>query len=54
MLLPGDELKVKVSRIGMCDGNIVVKIETMADFELAKFVIDMCSRCRGRIQNFAF
>ena len=31
MLLPGDKLKVKISRIGMCDGNIVVKIETVND-----------------------
>ena len=32
MLLPCDELKVKVSCINMCcDGSIVVKIETVND-----------------------
>ena len=31
MLLPDDELKVKVSRISMHDGSIVVKIETVND-----------------------
>ena len=31
MLLPSEEVKVKVSRIGMCDGNIVVKIEMVND-----------------------
>jgi fatty acid synthase subunit alpha len=31
VLLPGDELKVKVRHVGMRDGNIVVKIETVND-----------------------
>jgi fatty acid synthase subunit alpha, fungi type len=31
MLLPNDELKVKVSRIDIRDGSIVVKIETVND-----------------------
>ena len=31
MLLPGDELKLKVRHVGMRDGNIVVKTETVND-----------------------
>jgi fatty acid synthase subunit beta len=31
MVLPGDELKVNVRHVGMRDGNIVVKIETIND-----------------------
>ena len=28
MVLPGDELNVKIKHIGMCKGNLVVKMET--------------------------
>ena len=28
MVIPGDDLEVKLRHIGMCDGNIVVGIET--------------------------
>jgi hypothetical protein len=28
MVIPGDELEVKLRHIAMCDGNIVVGIET--------------------------
>jgi fatty acid synthase subunit alpha, fungi type len=31
MVLPGDELKVNIRHVGMRDGNIVVKIETIND-----------------------
>jgi hypothetical protein len=31
MALPGDELKVNIRHVGMRDGNIVVKIETIND-----------------------
>jgi fatty acid synthase subunit alpha len=31
MVLPGDELKVNIRHVGMRDGNIVIKIETIND-----------------------
>jgi fatty acid synthase subunit beta len=31
MALPGDELKVNIRHVGMRDGSIVIKIETIND-----------------------
>jgi hypothetical protein len=51
MILPGDELKVNIHHIGMCNDNIVVKIETINDH--GEKVLNPLKLCNPPLYTFS-